>query len=97
MSRFARRVDKNQSEIFDAFRKMGCSVLDASKVGQGFPDAVIGYRGMTVLVEIKSSEKEKFTEPQIRFMESWKGSTVSRINDVEGAINLVKFLDTIGT
>ena len=97
MNKYAKKVDSNQKEIFDALRKMGCSVFDASNVGLGFPDAVIGYRGHTVLVEIKRNAKAKFTEPQIRFMENWKGSAVSRINDVQGAINLVKFLDTIGT
>lgn len=96
MSRYAKKVDKNQSEIVKAFKALGASVFDASHIGGGFPDLVIGYRHTTVLVEIKSSEKAAFTDPQLKFMENWKGSSVSRINDVDGAITLLKFLDTIG-
>lgn len=95
MARYAKKVDKNQLEIVHALKKMGASVFDASHVGAGFPDLVLGYKGKTVLVEIKSSEKAPFTEPQMRFMADWKGSAVSRINDVDGAITLLKFLDTM--
>lgn len=95
MNKYAKKVDKNQLEIVNALKGMGASVLDLSTVGKGCPDLAVGYRGVTVLVEIKSSDKAKFTEPQLRFMGEWKGSTVSRINDVQGAITLLKFLDTI--
>lgn len=94
MSKYAKKVDKNQSEIINAFKQLGASVLDCSHVGGGMPDILIGYRGHTVLVEIKSSVKAHFTEPQLKFMENWKGSAVCRINDIQGAITLVKFLQT---
>lgn len=94
MNKYAKRVDANQREIVDAFKKMGASVFDASHIGAGFPDLLIGYGGRTVLVEIKSSEKAKFTDAQLKFMAEWKGSAVSRINDVQGAITLIKFLQT---
>lgn len=92
MNKYAKRVDSNQKEIINAFKKMGASVFDASNIGLGFPDLLVGIGGRTVLVEIKSSEKAKFTEAQLKFMSEWKGSAVSRINDVHGAITLIKFL-----
>lgn len=93
MSKYARRVDANQSEIVQVFKQLGCSVFDTSRVAGGFPDLLIGKNKKTVLVEIKSSEKAKFTTAQELFMMTWRGSTVVRINDVDSAIRLVKMLD----
>jgi len=90
---YAKRVDSNQKKIVKAFKDLGCSVFDTSRVGQGFPDLLVGRNKKTVLVEIKSSEKAVFTTAQELFMMNWKGSTVVRINDIEGAIRLVKLLD----
>lgn len=96
MARYAKKVDVNQKEIVQALKDLGCSVFDCSHIGQGFPDLLVGKNQKTVLVEIKSSEKAKFTDAQLKFMSEWKGSTVCRINDVQGAITLTKLLDTIG-
>lgn len=93
MSKYAKRIDSNHSEIVNVFRQMGCSVFDCSRVAGGFPDILIGRNKKTILVEIKSSEKASFTPAQQLFMLNWRGSTVVRINDIEGAIRLVKILD----
>jgi hypothetical protein len=93
MNKYARRVDVNQSEIVKVFKQLGCSVFDCSRVAGGFPDLLVGRNKKTVLVEIKSSEKAPYTSAQEIFMMNWRGSTVVRINDIEGAIRLVKLLD----
>lgn len=93
MSKYARRVDVNQSEIVQAFKELGCSVFDCSRVAGGFPDLLVGKNKKTILVEIKSTEKATYTSAQKLFMLNWKGSTVVRINDIDGAIRLVKLLD----
>ena len=90
---YAKRVDLNHTEIVNKFRELGASVFDLSAVGRGCPDIMVGYNGQTVLVEIKSGEKKKYTEAQLKFINEWKGSTVNRINDLEGAIRLIKILD----
>jgi len=90
---YAKKVDLNHTEIVKTFRDLGATVFDASGIGRGFPDIVLGYNNITCLVEIKSSEKKKFTEAQLKFMSEWKGSSVVRINDVGGAIRLIKLLD----
>jgi Holliday junction resolvase len=90
---YAKRVDLNHTEIVKTFRDLGATVFDASGIGRGFPDIVLGYNNITCLVEIKSGEKKKFTEAQLKFMSEWKGSSVVRINDVGGAIRLIKLLD----
>jgi Holliday junction resolvase len=90
---YAKKVDLNHKEVVEKFRELGASVFDASGVGRGFPDIVVGYNGQTVLVEIKSGERKRFSEAQLKFMAEWKGSAVTRINDVEGVIRLIKILD----
>jgi len=91
--KYAKRVDENQNLIKHSFIALGASVLDLSRVGQGCPDLAIGYKGKMVLVEVKSSNKANFTEPQLKFIGKWKGGAINRIDSVEGAIRLIKMLD----
>ena len=90
---YAKRVDLNHAEIVKKFRELGASVFDSSGIGRGFPDILVGFNGNTALVEIKSGEKKRFTEAQLKFIADWKGSVVTRINDIDGAIRLIKILD----
>ena len=90
---YAKKVDANHSVIVKALRDLGCSVFDTSRVAGGFPDLVVGKNSKTALVEVKSDSKAKFTAAQQLFIMNWKGSTVCRIHDIEGAINLVKTLE----
>jgi len=90
---YAKKVDLNHTEIVKTFRELGATVFDASGIGRGFPDIVVGYNGHTVLVEIKSGANKKFTEAQLKFMSEWKGSAVNRIDDIGGAVRLIKLLD----
>jgi len=93
MTYYKKRVDENQKTIVHTFIALGASVIDLSRVGQGTPDLAIGYKGKTVFVEVKSSEKAPYTEPQVKFMQNWRGGAVSRIDSVDAAIRLIKMLD----
>jgi hypothetical protein len=93
MTHYKKRVDENQKTLVHTFIAMGASVLNLSTVGRGCPDLLIGYRGKSVLVEIKSDSKATFTEPQVKFMQEWRGGAVSRIDSVDAAIRLIKMLD----
>jgi len=56
MTRLVRR-DRNHGAVVEALRAAGCSVWDASHVGGGFPDLVVGRvvagRRRTYLLEVK--------------------------------------------
>jgi len=54
---YAKKVDLNHTEIVKTFRDLGATVFDASGIGRGFPDIVLGYNNITCLVEIKSVKK----------------------------------------
>jgi hypothetical protein len=93
MTYYKKRVDANQNQIIHTFIALGASVLNLSRVGQGCPDILIGYKNQSILCEIKADEKKTFTEPQIKFMQNWRGGPVSRIDSVDAAIRLIKMLD----
>ena len=88
---YAKRVDSNHSLVVKTLRELGCSVFDTSSVGRGFPDLVVS-KGATALVEVKRDATAPYTKSQLEFLKNWQG-TVSRIHDIEGAINLVKILE----
>jgi hypothetical protein len=94
MTYYKKRVDENQNQIIHTFIALGATVLNLSRVGQGCPDLLIGYKGKhSILVEVKSNERKPFTEPQVKFMQNWRGGPVSRIDSVDAAIRLIKMLD----
>ena len=86
--RRAARVDSNHGEVMRAFRKMGLSVADTSRLGGGFPDIAIGWAGVTALVEIKDGlkvpSKRKLTPDEQDFASTWKGGVhlVESLDDV---------------
>ena len=94
MTYYKRRVDANQNQIIHTFIALGASVLNLSRVGEGCPDILIGYKGKhSILCEIKANEKKLYTEPQIKFMQNWRGGAICRIDSVDAAIRLIKMLD----
>jgi Holliday junction resolvase len=93
MTYYKRRVDENQSQLINTFIALGASVLNLSRVGEGCPDLLIGYKNKSVLVEVKTNERKPFTESQVKFMQNWRGGAVSRIDSVDAAIRLIKMLD----
>ncbi len=75
MSKFARRVDANQSEIVQALERMGVATVDLSQAAQfraGLPDLLCSLHGYTFLAECKTDLGELSPE-QLHFMEEWKG------------------------
>lgn len=51
--RWAAATDANQAEIMRALRKVGLSVVDLSRVGQGVPDLLVSDGSQMWLVEVK--------------------------------------------
>lgn len=87
--RRAARVDANHSEVIDAFRAFGFSVVDTSRLGEGCPDCFVSRSGLTATVEIKDGKKppsaRKLTKPEQEFKDTWRGKyfIVLSVDDVE--------------
>ena len=93
--RHAARVDETQASIVAAMRSMGATVWII-----GLPvDLLCGYKGHTVLVEVKKltgkrqPKPTKYTQLQKDFFATWKGGPVATVCDVEGAIRLLNSLE----
>lgn len=90
MPRWAARKDGNHNAIADAFRAAGASVIETHRLGDDFPDLVIGWRGRTVLVEVKNPEgRDRETEGQRLAREAWRGDLWVIVRDPAAAVTAV--------
>jgi len=55
-------------------------------------DLLVGYKGHTFLVEIKTGAKERLTSLQADFFENWGGSTLARIDSPDAALRMIGVL-----
>lgn len=90
--RRAAKVDANHGEIVSAFRRLGASVADLSRCGNGVPDLAVGVNQQMRFVEIKADAKAKFTSDQMDFMVWWNGPPVVRVDCVDQAVQLVELM-----
>ena len=89
--RHAARVDENQAAIVKALRGAGAYVWII-----GLPvDLLVGYKGHTFLVEIKSTSKKRLTSLQADFFENWSGGTLARIDSPEAALRMLGVINEI--
>ena len=91
-----KRTDANHKEIIDGLRKFtALSVFSTHMIGKGFPDIVIGYKGINYLVEIKDGAKiksrKKLTDDEIKFHGSWFGQIMIAEN-VDDVLRLLKII-----
>ena len=86
------RTDDNQSDVVKALEAIGCSVRDASRMGDGFPDLIVGYRRRNFLLEVKDGAKaasdRKLTPDQVEFHRLWRGQ-VAVVTSAAEAIECV--------
>lgn len=83
--RRASRIDDNQNEIVAALRKAGATVRIITQ-GDGLPDLLVGYKGETILMELKDGRKppsaQKLTEAEKKFHNEWTGGRLVVVNSV---------------
>lgn len=67
--------DGTQEAIVLVLRKVGATVQIITQVGNGCPDLLVGFRGRTFLLEVKS-ESGALQENQVRWHRLWNGLPV---------------------
>jgi hypothetical protein len=91
--RRAARVDENQGLIVKALRSCGATVRIISQ-GDGIPDLLVGYRGHTILMEVKDGNKppsaRQLTTAEQIFFDQWTGGKLFIVNSVEEALDVLK-------
>lgn len=73
----AKRIDANQTGVFEELRAQGVHIENTSRSADGFPDSVMWYKGGTYLPEIKNPDKHwKLTPAQVKFHGRWPGKNL---------------------
>lgn len=95
----ARRTDANHSDIRDALKAAGASVMDLSGVGRGCGDFLVGFSGLNYLIEAKdggkSASQRRLTPAQVRFHAGWKGQ-IATVTTAAEALALLTAADGAG-
>jgi len=87
--RRAARVDENQKAIVQALRDAGAYVWIV-----GLPvDLLVGYKGHTFLMEVKTDSKKRFTGLQADFFQNWKGGTLCRVDSPQAALEMIRAVE----
>lgn len=88
----ARRIDDNQNQIVSQLRRIGCTVAITSSLGKGFPDLVVGHRGINYLFELKDGSKtesrKKLTPDEKAFFERWRGQ-VQKVESIDQILEII--------
>ena len=73
----AAKIDTNQTQLVHQLRQIGASVYPTHTVGGGFPDLVVGYRGVNYLFEVKNPtmppSKQRLTPEEAQLHDTWAG------------------------
>lgn len=92
--RRATRRDDNHGAIVDRFHALGCSVFETDRVGEGFPDLVVGCLGVNRLVECKNPEtrygRAGLNGNQTAFNAAWRGDKVWLVCSEDEATAIVQ-------
>lgn len=95
--RRAAKVDANQDAIVSVLKAWGATVQSLAAIGKGCPDLLVGYRGHTILLEIKDGRKppsqRQLTEHQQKWMSEWKGGTLAVVTDIQGIETLLRTIN----
>ena len=88
------KVDRNQSEIVEALRKYGATVLITAQLKNAF-DILVGYKGNLHIMEIKDGllvpSKKRLTEGELKCKASFELVNVPyhKVESIEDAINII--------
>lgn len=89
MSRYALRVDANQTAVVSALRAAGATV---EIVGKPL-DLLVGIRGQFIFMEVKDGAKvksaQKPTKAQDAFFKRWAGYPWSIVDGPEAALRAI--------
>ena len=87
------RIDDNQQAIVNILRTTGATVVLLSGVGKGVPDLLVGFRGVTLLMEIKDGKKppsdRKLTTEQQKWHAEWRGGALAIVDSADSALRMI--------
>jgi Holliday junction resolvase len=92
----AAKIDANQDQIVTVLRAAGATVQSLAGVGKGVPDLLVGYKGQTLLMEVKDGNKSPsarlLTEDQLRWHHNWLGGALAVVDGPDAALRMIGVL-----
>lgn len=82
--------DQNEPEIIEALEGVGATVVQ-NPVGKGQPDLIVGYMGVTYLLEVKMPGN-KLNPKQVKWHWNWSGQ-VDVVTTPDEALAAIGALD----
>jgi len=92
--RLAARVDANHAELRQQAQQAGLMWVDTFRIGQGVPDAFVGWRGQWWAVEIKDPEqppnKRRLTDDEHEWHANAerRGAPAAVVHDIDELLSL---------
>ena len=93
--------DKAEPDIIKALEAVGASVEQISK--KGVPDLLVGFRGVTYLLEVKtpgackSGNNAKANRGQTEWMAGWRGGPAVVVETPLQALNVIGIIPAVPT
>ena len=92
----AAKIDANHEAVVTALRSAGATVQSLAGVGKGVPDLLVGYKGQTLLMEVKDGfkppSKRSLNEDQLRWHGRWNGGALAVVDSPDGALRILGVL-----
>ena len=88
MRRFADKPDANRKAIVDFWQAHGATWLDVQSPKKGAPDGILGYRGVSELVELKTA-KGRLSDAQATLHAWWRGRPVRVVRTLADAASVL--------
>jgi hypothetical protein len=89
----AAKIDANQEAVVTALRAAGATVQSLAGVGKGVPDLLVGYKGQTMLMEVKDGFKapsaQLLNKDQLRWHGGWKGGALAVVDSPDAALRMI--------
>lgn len=84
----AKKRDSTHAQVRDGWRDIVGkeSVRDTASLGGSFGDLVLGVRGVTFILEVKSGPRGALSEGQARAMAGWKGGPWLRVDSFRDSL-----------
>ena len=79
--------------ISDALRQGGASVHSLHREGGGCPDLLVGFRGVTLVAEVKTDDG-KMNDLQSDWHAKWKGGPVAILRTLDDVVCLLLRIST---
>lgn len=99
--RYRHGKDVHHDDVLKGLQKIygEAAVIDTAGVGDDFPDMVLGARGRTLLIEVKTCRNKKrtvtrsqVTDGQRRLSLTWAGDALLQVIDLEDALRQLRQL-----